>query len=65
MMESIFHNIITFRLERITLISSGSHLRMMVDLALPDMSLKSVKLVDQQSGLSVMSTMSWIAPTAA
>jgi hypothetical protein len=65
MMESIFHYIITFRLERTTLISSGSHLKMMVDLALPAMSLKSVKLVDQQSGLSVTSTTSWIAPTAA
>jgi Fibronectin type III domain len=64
-LEMIFHYIKTFRLERTTLISSGSHLRMTVDLELPVMSLKSVKLVDQQFGLSVMSTTSWIAPTAA
>jgi hypothetical protein len=64
-LEMIFYYIKTFRLERTTLISSGSHLRMTVDLELPVMSLKSVKLVDQQFGLSVMSTTSWIAPTAA
>jgi len=64
-LEMIFHYIKTFRLERTTLISSGSHLRMTVDLELPVMSLKSAKLVDQQFGLSAMSTTSWIAPTAA
>lgn len=62
-----FVNIVNgyFRLERITLTLSGNHLRMMVALALLAMSLKSARLVDQLSGLSVMNTTFWIARTVA